>query len=159
MQKRIEEAMRKDDEDKKKLEKADERITYRIAKDIEKADRKRKADKPQEEQEMTDNSGARGSQDDDEMDRKKKVRFDDKPEHYEIPDVQGGEPHTGVTHGDAGVGGEEISDPDMSSQKRKREESDDGNRGMDIDSVEGTLGGMISRMSICDPEVENGQSG
>ena len=43
MQKRIGEAMRKDGEDKKKLEKADERINYRIAKDIEKADRKRKS--------------------------------------------------------------------------------------------------------------------
>ena len=33
---RIEEAMRKDDEDKKKLDKADELITHKIAKDIEK---------------------------------------------------------------------------------------------------------------------------
>ena len=38
--KRIEEAMRNDEQDKKKLEKTDERINFRIAKDLEKADRK-----------------------------------------------------------------------------------------------------------------------
>ena len=72
MQNIIEEAMRKDDEDKKKLEKADGRINYRIAKDIEKADRRRKADGHQEEQEMTDDGQARGSQEDEGADRTKK---------------------------------------------------------------------------------------
>ena len=40
---RIEEAMRKDEQDKRKLETADERMTHKIAKEVEKADRKRKA--------------------------------------------------------------------------------------------------------------------
>ena len=36
--------MQKDEEDRKKLEKGQERITHKIAKDLEKADRKRKAE-------------------------------------------------------------------------------------------------------------------
>ena len=40
--KRMEEEMRKDENDRRKLEKTDERIHFKIAKDIEKADRKRK---------------------------------------------------------------------------------------------------------------------
>ena len=35
--------MRNDEDDKKKIENGDERITHKIARDLEKADRKRKA--------------------------------------------------------------------------------------------------------------------
>ena len=40
----MEELMQQDEEDRKKLEKGKERITHKIAKDLEKADRKRKAE-------------------------------------------------------------------------------------------------------------------
>ena len=39
---RIEEAMRNDEQDKKKIDKADERLAHNIAKDIEKSERERK---------------------------------------------------------------------------------------------------------------------
>ena len=80
--KRIEEAMRNDEKDKKKLEKTDERIHFRIAKDIEKADRKRKADGDQEEDNPPVSDRATGSQEGRDEDRTNKVRFDDRPAQH-----------------------------------------------------------------------------
>ena len=68
--------MRKDVDDKKKLEKADERITHKIAKDIEKAERKRKIDTDDQEEVMIDTE-ARGSQEERKGKVSKKVRFSD----------------------------------------------------------------------------------
>ena len=74
---RIEEAMRQDAQDKRKFEKADERMAHKIAKEVEKADRKRKAGEEHEEEKAYMDTGDQGSHDDAEGDRQKRRKADE----------------------------------------------------------------------------------
>ena len=50
-----------------------------------------------------------------------------------------------------------IRKDQMSRANERRRESEDGEKGMDIDAITESedLGGMLSRMSICDPYLQN----
>ena len=140
---RMEELMRQDVGDKKKIERGEERITHKIAKDIEKADRKRKAEEERSEAAAQEEQGEKGEAEG--------VSKRAKPTQEEQLIDQGdpaSESSSGPPGGASGATGETL--------KRKREESDEdrgGDPGMDIDRVE-SLGGILSRISICDPELE-----
>ena len=112
--------MQKDDEDKKKLEKGQERITHKIAKDLEKADRKRKAE---EEAKEATNRDMVENEDIGEGPNKRS-----KPAQEEEMDVEmDGAASSGLAGGATGAPGETL--------KRKREETDS-DPGLDIDLIE-----------------------
>ena len=114
-------------------------MTHKIAKDLEKADRKRKAEEEEKEiaNQHVDQEGYR------EEGPSKKA----KPAQEEEMDIEinpEGASSSGLAGGATGAPGETL--------KRKREETDS-DPGIDIDCVE-TLGNMLSRSSIIDPELE-----
>ena len=131
---RIEEAMKNDDSDKKKLDKAAERMTHKIAKDIENKDRKRKVDTgvggtdgaTDTGVERISDTGAQGSQEEPEREVNKRVRFNDEElqESIDVEIADSTEARDGSTDGAA-----------VQSQKRKRDIDDEGGKGMDIDVV------------------------
>ena len=99
----MEELMQQDQEDKKKLEKGQERMTHKIAKDLEKADRKRKAEEEEKEiaNQHVDQEGHR------EEGPSKKA----KPAQEEEMDIEinpGGASSSGLTGGATGATGETL---------------------------------------------------
>ena len=126
--------MREDAQDKRKFEKADERMKHKIAKEVEKADRKqREAGGDQEEEKTEMDTVDHGPDDEVDGDRQKRHKADEPAS-------------SGVAHGYA-AGGEgeqhearqkeprtEDDDESMPGQKRRRE-SEDIDRGMDIDAL------------------------
>ena len=122
--------MRADAQDKRKLEKADERMTHNIAKEIEKADRKRKVEGAHvEESEME--TVDKDPEDEVDGERQKRYRVDESAS-------------SGGTHGQAAGGDSEHhpvrhkeprteeDDESLPGQKRRRESED---LGMDIDTL------------------------
>ena len=136
----MEELMQQDQEDRKKLEKGKERITHKIAKDLEKADRKRKAEE--------ENRGAMDQEETDDIDQGEAPSKRAKPSTgdgaMELDAEMDPSSSSGLAGGAGGAPGETL--------KRKREEVDS-DPGIDIDRVE-TLGGMLSRISVIEPEVQ-----
>ena len=131
---RIEEAMKNDESDKKKLEKAAERMTHKIAKDIENTDRKRKIGTRVGGTDGAAGTGsdsmidteARGSQEENPEREGKKVRFNSEIES--VPAESGmGESMEAL---DGSTDGAAVPGP-----KRRRDPDDQSGRGMDIDLV------------------------
>ena len=96
----IEEAMRSDEQDKTKMDTSDERMTHRIAKEIEKAERKRKID-PADQEDAMEDTGARGSQEEQEGEAPKRVRFSEELEVVEPDSVDVEVALSGGAHGAA----------------------------------------------------------
>ena len=106
---RIEEAMRADTQDKRKLEKADERMTHKIAKEIEKSDRKRKVGGAQEEENEMDTVD-KDPVDEVDGDRQKRYRVDESAS-------------SGGTYGQA-AGGDSEQHPVRHKEPRTEEDDD-----------------------------------
>ena len=128
--------MRNDESFKKKIEKAAERMTHKIAKDIENTDRKRKIDTrvgvthgdADTSVERMSDTGAQGSQEELEREVKKRVRFSEGeepgPRQVDSEIADSAEAQDGSAHGAVVLG-----------HKRKRDLEDEGGKGMDIDAI------------------------
>ena len=94
--------------------------------------------------------GTRGSQEEQDEEKKKRVRFSEEEEQEDDPVGSGGA-ETTVAQGGGSDGAA------VPGHKRKRDVDDEGGKGMDIDAVSviESLGGMLSRISIVDPEMDH----
>ena len=127
--------MKQNGEDKKKLDRGQERITHKIARDLEKADRKRKAE---EEVKEAAGQGTTAEVENEEVPNKK-AKPSQEEENIDVEMVPNNASSSGLAGGAGGASGETL--------KRKRE-GVDSDPGIDIDRLENSNGAKTFRREV-----------